>query len=289
MAAIEDLTGLTRRLARVVELVHGVNYYAPEINRLVDDGFRGWWHAYLAYRPAPMGPVGPSVVTAAFYNFAPRMVERAVPGVWDVMSPERVLARRDELVAEAFDRIFADGRHRDTIAEAADLVQVAVAQLDPGARVLSAALGARPWPSAPAMQLWHGCTIWREYRGDSHNIALAAAGIDGVSSHVLMAAHGHGNQETISAIRGWHGDEWQAAVAWLADRGIVDGDGRFTEVGQAFRSGLERTTDELSIAPVAALGVGRASRLHELIGELGRHLTETGEVPGVWPPPSVQR
>ncbi len=289
MDTTEDLVGLTRRLARVVELVHGVNYYAPEINRLVDDGFRGWWHAYLAYRPAPMGPVGPSVVTAAFYNFAPRMVARAVPGVWEIMSPAEVLARRDELVAEALARIFADGRQRETIAEAADLAQVAVGELDPGARVLAAALSDRPWPATPAMRLWHACTIWREYRGDSHNIALAAAQIDGAASHVLMAAHGHGNQETISAIRGWNAAEWHGAVARLDRRGIVDGDGRFTENGRAFRSGLERTTDELSIAPARNLGVARASRLNELLGELGRHLTESGEVPGVWPPPSVQR
>lgn len=290
----EETDRLTRRLSRVAELLHGVNYYAPEINRLADDGFNGWWHAYLAYRSAPMGPVQAPVVTATFYNFAPAMVERAIPGVWEIMTPEEVLARRDELVAEALDRIFADTAdsgpgHGAIIAEAADLVREAVGDLPPQGRVLSAALGRLPWPDRPIMGLWHGCTIWREFRGDGHNIALAAAEIDGVESHLLMAAHGHGNQQTITGIRGWTDEEWMAAAQRLRGRGLLDEHGRYTEHGRSFRSEVERRTDRLSAAPVLNLGMARASRLHELLGVLGAHLTETGEVPGVWPPPAVRK
>ncbi|MGI9596642.1 MAG: SCO6745 family protein [Acidimicrobiales bacterium] len=280
---------MARRLSRAAELIHSVNYYADEINRLVDDGFRGWWHSYLAYRSAPLGPVGAPVVTATFYNFAPRMVERAVPGVWTIMSPERVLARRNELVEAALTRIFADGGHDDLIAEGADLAQTAVANLEPGARPLSAAVAGLRWPDGPAMRLWHACTIWREYRGDSHNIALAAAGVDGLECHLLMAAAGHGNQATISAIRGWTAEEWSAAAERLQARDLIDGDGGYTAEGDRFRTEIERSTDRLCGRPVETLGMTGSSRLYEIIGELGAHLTEAGEVPGVWPPPGVRR
>ncbi len=278
---------MTRRLARAIDLIHSVNYYTAEINRFRDDGFRGWWHAYLAYRPAPLGPVPAAVVTAAFFNFAPRMIERAVPGVWDIMSPADVLARRFDLVDEAFERIFADGNHDDAIAEAADLAEAAVRNLDPGVRVLSAAMAAQPWPERPAMRLWHAATIWREYRGDSHNIALAAAEIDGLESHLLMAAHGRGNQRTITGIRGWTEEEWADASGRLQGRGILSADGSYTDAGRAFRSGIEASTDELAARPLSTLGSERAARLQDLLETVTADLLESGAVPGVWPPPTV--
>src|SRR5262245_65941192 len=89
----EGAADAARRLARVVEPFHSVTYYAPEILQLADDGYRGWWHAYFAYRPAPLGAVGAPVVTAVFYNFAPRMVERALPSVWELQPPTAVIER----------------------------------------------------------------------------------------------------------------------------------------------------------------------------------------------------
>ena len=67
-----------RQLSRAVEAIHTLSYYSPEISRFTDAGFRGWWHAYFAYRAAPMGAVDAATVEATFYNFAPRMVARAV-------------------------------------------------------------------------------------------------------------------------------------------------------------------------------------------------------------------
>ena len=70
----------TRQLAWLFEPFHSVTYYSPEIiEGMPEAGYRGWWHAYFAYRPAPLGPVGANVVTAAFYNFAPRMVAVTIP------------------------------------------------------------------------------------------------------------------------------------------------------------------------------------------------------------------
>lgn len=139
------------------------------------------------------------------------------------------------------------------------------------------------------MRLWHAATIWREYRGDSHNIALAAAGLDGVECHVLMAASGHGNQPTIAAIRGWTAEEWQAACERLRTRGLVDEQGAFTELGAQFRADVESATDRLSAGPVDNLGHENAERLYHLATGLSDHLKERGEIVGTWPPPAVQR
>ena len=88
-----------------------------------------------------------------------------------------------------------------------------MSEIEIEARPLAASFAAldRPDGSA-AIDLWHTCTLWREYRGDGHNLALANAGIDGLEAHLLMAAHGRGNQPTITGIRGWTAEEWGAAL-----------------------------------------------------------------------------
>lgn len=282
-----DPLRLTRRLGRAAESVHGVTYYSPEINRFTDLGFRGWWHAYFAYRLAPLGPVDLPVATAVFYNFAPRMVGRAIPDVWGIMGPHEVLETKDELVAEALVRIFGDGAFRSEIAEAATMATEAMAGVDLGARPLAAAHAALDWPADPAQRLLHACTVWREYRGDSHNIALAAADIDGPSSHLLMMAAGRGNRSVIGKIRGWTEDEWDVAAAKLVDRGVLDTTGTFTEHGVAFRAEIEDATDRLSARPVETLGPERAERLSVIMSSLSEFLKASGEIAGAWPPPTV--
>lgn len=278
---------VTRRLARAAETVHGLSYYGPEINRFTDDGFRGWWHAYFAYRLAPAGPVNQATATALFYNFAPRMVARAVPGIWDIMTPEQVLERRAELVGQIIERVFGDGEHHETVVEAAELATEAVSDLNLEARPLAAAHTELSWPDGDAMALWHATTVWREYRGDSHNIALAAAGIDGPASHLLMIASGRGNRAIIGKIRGWKDEEWEHSAAELQDRGVIDEAGGFTERGAAFRAEIEDNTDRLSSAPLLTLGIKRAERLSALMGSLSEFLKASGEVAGAWPPPTV--
>lgn len=285
----EGAAGAARRLARVVEPFHSITYYAPEILRLADDGYRGWWHAYFAYRPAPLGPVGAPVVTSIFYNFAPRMVERAVPSVWELQPPAAVIERRRELVAAALDRIFGSGDHDRDVRAAADLARTAVAGCDVAGRPLYAAYSQLPWPDEPALALWHACTLLREHRFDGHNIALAAAGLDGVECHVLMAARGHGNKPTILAIRGWTDAEWDAAVERLTARGWVTPDGEHTDEGRASRSAVERHTDVLAAEPVRRLGDDGVEVFLGHMEPLVGHLVGSGEVAGRWPPPHLMK
>ncbi len=139
-----------RALTHLFNAIHNVVYYAPEINRFVDAGMRGWWMSYFAYRAAPMGPVPAEVVIATFYNFAPRMVRRAVPAVWDVMSPADALKLRREAVDAALRRLLADRVSDTALAEAAGLARDAIDGCHAGGRALYAGHAALPWPVEPA-------------------------------------------------------------------------------------------------------------------------------------------
>ncbi len=282
--AISDgADGAVRALARLAEPFHAVTYYSRELVDLTDAGYRGWWHAYFGYRPAPMGAVSASTVTAAFYNFAPRMVARAVPGVWEIRSPAETSALRRDRVTTALHRIFDGVAGPAAIAEGAGLAR-ALAEAPIAGRPVYGGYAAEEWPDDDLTALWHGCTLFREHRGDSHNLALAAAAVDGIECQVLMAGRGHGNAPTIKAIRGWTDDEWDAAVDRLVDRGWADADGSLTDRGNRGRSEIEAHTDELTGPVVATLGPDGTDRLRTALEPLVAHLKATGEVSGRWPP-----
>ena len=278
----------TRHLAQVFHAVHNVTYYASEINAFKDAGMRGWWMAYFAYRAAPMGAVPGEVVLATFYNFAPRMVQRAVPAVWDVMSPEQVIALRARCVDQALRRLLAGHLDDPELAEAAQLARDAIDGCPSTGRALYAGYTALPWPDAPHRVLWHACTLLREHRGDSHNIALAAAAVDGVESHVLMVARGHGNKASILPIRGWTAEEWDAGVVRLVERGWLNPDGTFTDQGQTSRQEIEAHTDRLAHEPYRRLGSPGTQRLMELTAPYIDRL-QRGGITTAWPPAHLLR
>ena len=116
------------------------------------------------------GPVPAEVVIATFYNFAPRMIQRAVPAVWEVMSPAKAIELRDRAVDQALRRLLAGHLHDLELAEAAHLARESIEGCEPGIRVLYAAHAALPWQQEPHRMLWHACTLLREHRGDSHII-----------------------------------------------------------------------------------------------------------------------
>lgn len=59
-----------RRPRQLIEPHHAVTYDAPEGRDAYEAvGLRGFWRGYLAGRAAPLGPVGPGVVTACFFGF----------------------------------------------------------------------------------------------------------------------------------------------------------------------------------------------------------------------------
>jgi hypothetical protein len=115
---------VARRMWHLLEPYHATVYFAPEIiGAMRDVGLKGFWMGYFAGRSAPLGPVGPEVVTALFFGFHPSMVARALPDAWDLTSPEEVLAVRLAAVGAALERVLGDAVDGPELAEAADLAR----------------------------------------------------------------------------------------------------------------------------------------------------------------------
>lgn len=285
--------GTARTLWATAEPLHALAYFAPEVRAATEAaGLRGFWRGYFATRAAPLGAVGPNPVTAAFYNFAPTMVARAVPEVWSLVSPSEAWAARLAGVDAALEVAFGGDRAAgESLSAAADLAVEAAATAPVEGRVLGAATAAVPWPDSPRLALWQAVTVLRELRGDGHNAALLAAGVDGCAAHVLFAAAGGSGRGTTQPNRGWTDEQWVAAAADLADRGLVAGDGAATEAGRRLRADIEAVTDRLATGPWAVLGPARTETLRALLAPLARSVVESGTVPvpnpigAPWPPP----
>src|SRR4051812_24168034 len=245
-----------RRLWALGEPLHALIYFADECAQAGEKaGLRGFWQTYFALRAAPLGPVGPEVVTATFYNFAPGFVARRVPAVWDAVTPSDALAARFDGVDAAIRRVVGDARVSRDMVEAADLASTAAAAVDLPGRPLAAANSAVAPPDEPHLRLWQALTTLREHRGDGHVIALAQREIDGVAAHVLAAAAGRSGREWLQKARGWDDAAWDGAAAELTDRGWL-ADGELSAEGLPMVAAVEADTDRLALGPWRGRGAG---------------------------------
>jgi hypothetical protein len=263
---------------RLIECYHVPVYFAPETKQVYTDaGLKGYWMGYFASRSAALGAPPPGVVTATFYNFAPRLVARAIPDAWRYSSPEAVLAARLDVADRALRRLLGDRVADPAIAEAAALMWRAVEAAPVQGRVLGAAHAALPMADVPHLALWQAATALRELRGDGHIAALLAAGVDGCEAHVLAYALGRAPDDQ-RELRGFTEEEWSAAADRLRDRGWLDEAGEATEDGRARRAAIEDTTDALARPALAALGEDGADRLAALLDEPVRMIIDGGGV-----------
>jgi len=270
---------LARRLWHLTEPYHAVTYFAPEAVRAwLDAGVPGFWRGYFAGRAAPLGRVPAEVVAAALYGFHPSaMVGRAIPDVWERISPEAASQVRLAGAVAALDE--ALGPVTDDEAELSSLVRVVAEGAEVGGRVLFAAHAALPWPAGWRPSLWHGITLLREHRGDGHVAALVAADVDGCESHVLAAATGRSPRESTQPHRGWSDDDWSAAEARLKGRGLLGEDGAATDIGRSTREQLELATDRAASRPWAALAAGDLTRAEKLAARVVTPLALGGMIP----------
>jgi hypothetical protein len=246
-----------RRLWLVGEPIHALTYFAqPSFDAWAAAGVTGFWRGYFATRAAPFGAVGPGPVVAAFYNFAPAMVAKALPAVWSMAAPAEMLDARLAGMDASLRAIMGDERVADPgLGAVVDRLRAAVDAAPIAGRALFAANAALPWPVEPHLALWHGLTCLREHRGDGHNAALLHAGIDGCQAHVLAGAAGGSPRETTQPTRGWTDEQWDAAEAQRVARGLVAGPGGpVTEAGRSLHAGIEARTDELAAEPWSTLG-----------------------------------
>jgi hypothetical protein len=253
--ARSDAARAARTMWTLFEPIHAVSYFAPEaLSAFGQAGLRGFWRGYFAGRGAPLGTADPAVVTASFFTFAPAFVARAIPGVWELVTPEQALATRLDGAVAALRGLLA-GRESEATA-AADLLGRAAAELDCAGRVLAAANAAVGVPDTGELvlaRLWQAATLLREHRGDGHFAALAVADIDGCEAVVLRCALDL-RKENLQPVRGWTDEQWDGARSRLAGRGWVGPDGTLTDAGRAAHAAVEAATDQAAARPWAHLG-----------------------------------
>ena len=140
---------VARRMWLVGEPLHAVTYFAAESFAAWEAaGLHGFWRGYFATRAAPFGAVGPEVVTASFFNFAPSMVERALPSVWTMATPEDALVSP---VRRRGSRAAGDRRRRPRASRCVAPRPMPFASRWPGAR-------SRAEPSSPPTSRSRGPT-----------------------------------------------------------------------------------------------------------------------------------
>jgi hypothetical protein len=257
-----------RHLWQLFEPLHAVTYFAPQARTAFEQaGLRGFWRGYFAGRAAPLGAVGPAPVTALFFSFAPAMVARALPDVWQRASPERALAARLEGAVAALQAVLPPEPAR--WAQAAELLETAARSAVTDGRALGAANAALPCPSDPLARLWLAATVLREHRGDGHVTALVDAELTGGQALVLRDAL-YGGRDQLQPNRGWTDSEWDAAARALIECGRLDQEGRPTATGEAIHRAIESRTDVLAAQPWTALGSADRTRLAHLLAPLAR-------------------
>src|SRR3954466_7679971 len=189
--------GVVARAHRAVEPLHAHLYFAPEHDeRFSALGLKPGRMSYFAGRAAPMGAVGAGVVTATFYNFSPSLVAHMIPRAWTLASPEQVLAARLDAARASLTRLLGEeAAGSPEVAELAGLLREACTVLTPEGRPLYAGHADQSWPDEPLLQMWHGASLLREYRGDGHIAALVAAGLTGLEALITHTATGRGFTE----------------------------------------------------------------------------------------------
>lgn len=306
-----------RRMWKALEPYHAITYFSPETRKATDAlGLKGGWMSYFGCRAAPLGPVGPEIVAAVFYNFHPAMVARSLPDAWSYASPTQLLEARLTAVDNAVRRLFpdadvaraagtepaADAARAAGSEPAADVARAAgfgsatgfgsavfkraaelarrAAELAPVAgRPIGAANAALEWPDEPHLVLWQATTILRESRGDGHVAALVAAGLSPCQALVTLSAAGGPSKEVFQLNRRWSDEEWSAASDDLRSRGLLAADGTLTESGRALRQQVEDTTDALADQGWRALGDDLSAELHDLVRPLSAVLMSEGLIP----------
>lgn len=254
---------VTRRIKQLVDPIHLVAYQSDEPTEALEAlGLRhNYWDGYFAGRAAPLGLAPAEVVHAVFYNFAEGEVARHIPRVWDSTTPEAALAAREQGCVAALLRILGDLADSPGVARAADLAVEAAAGAPSESRPLFAGLRSLAVPEEPVARLWHGATLLREYRGDCHNIALAAAGIGGTESHLLRALSDGAPPLADGRVCHLPAAKLAAIMDGLRTRGLVDADDRFTDAGRDLRERIELMTDDLDAPAYTHLPPAHLDRL----------------------------
>ncbi len=218
--------------------------------------------AYATSRGSLLGAANGATVAAAFGVFEPTGIAASVDHGRTIADAATILAAREDAVLALLSRIVGDGvpgRER-----AAELLRRAVDGLAPGPRALAAGALAAPVHDHPFGEIFRWGDALREFRGDSHNAAWAAAGLDACRIGILSELWWGLPARSYSRTRGWSAEQFDAAVASLTDAGYLTANETLSDAGRAFREEIEVATDAQMTPVLDRLGAD----LEELVAIL---------------------
>ncbi|WP_461167646.1 SCO6745 family protein [Tsukamurella serpentis] len=278
---------LARTAYETTEPFHVLAYFNPGIESAVQDLGLDPHTFYVGARAAPLGPAHSPVVAAAFYNFAPQLIDTLWPKAVEVGLAE-IADRRYVMLSDQFRTVLA-GIDPAEIEQLAQGYRRLTESLPMAGRTLASAWATSEVPDEPALALWRHIAVLREWRGDNHLAELIGHGLSGIEAGVLHEADLPDpsvnrrimGRRFFQLTRGWTEQQWADAVARLTDRGLVEGEPeshRLTAEGMTVYLDLEAGTDATSALPFAA----DPDAAGELI-ERTRPLTEAVIAAGVLP------
>ncbi|MFM9376849.1 SCO6745 family protein [Gordonia sp. VNK21] len=276
-----------RTAYETLEPFHVLAYFNPGVGEAAADTGLDPHAFYVGARGAPLGDCAAAVVTSAFYNFSPQLID----GAWArarAAGLGTVAQRRYRMLDEQLRAILGERADSDEIAELATGFGALADGIPLGGRPLAAGWAAAPIPDEPLPALWNRIAVLREWRGDNHITLLVQHGIDGIEASVFHEAEHPdpsirrrlmGRRMTLLT-RGWQESDWEAAIDRLAARSLVErtGDGhRLTAEGAALYDDIEAATDALTEPVWSAPEAGElVSRMRPYV----KAVIDAGVLPG---------
>lgn len=242
-------TSPARALRDAIEPIAMVCYWGQPANDAYAALGLDFLSGYVWGRASTLGDASASVAAAAFGVFEPGLVA-------DVHAAGRAAASLEQIREARLAGSVAALRHAlgdADVTGAVERLRTGLAVADVMGRALYAGSAALPWPDEPLGALWHATTLLREYRGDGHLAACAAAGLSGLEANIVTELQVGFEPLSYTGTRGWSPEAMAAAVTALEERGLVAG-GALTPGGATLRTAIEDATDR-SVTPVIdALG-----------------------------------
>ncbi len=266
---------LARAFYKAYEPIHSSIYFVSAANEHFQEiGLRPGWMGYFASRSAPMGAVGPEVVAATFYSFAPTLVAKYIPIAWSLAPPEAVTSARLSAVSEMLAAVL-DNFEIGEITKLIELLEPIALDLALEGHPLFAGHRSVALLENPQVRLWQILTLFREHRGDSHLACLASVPLSGVEANLIHHLDGRAPKEFLTRARGYGEEDWARAAARLAERGLVNEDGSaLTVEGVELKRTIEADTDRLASQVPAALSPEQSETVIASLGKIAHALQE---------------
>lgn len=238
-----------RRLRDAVEPLAMHSVWSRHVNEATAALGLDFMTNYVWGRASLLGVPEPGLVVSSFAVFSPDLLVPVYEAGRAAVDRDTIVATRTQATIESLAGVLGDA----DVAPVADALRTALGAADSIARPLFAGLSSLPWPDEPLGQLWRACELFREHRGDSHNVVLVMRNLDPIQANIVTELWLGMPLFSYSATRGWTPEQLETTAATLRAQGWIDGES-LSDWGREARDMIEEITDGLQHAIIDALG-----------------------------------